>query len=79
MFFKKKISFNKLFNKEWCYINYLIKILFFFYIWTNTVNYIKNEFIIYNLFKIYNLLFNYLKNQIWKLCLKKKYYEKLNL
>ena len=61
---------NKIENlnqKEWKYINYLIKILYPFYIFINIISTITNGPTIQNIFKVYNRLFTHLENQIEKL------------
>ncbi len=49
-----------LISKKWKYINYLIKLLYSFYLFTNVIESIDNELIIQKVFQIYKKLFNYL-------------------
>ena len=71
-FLEEEKKLEKLSDEEWRQVDYLVEILFPFCVWTNIVGRVKKGFIIYNLFKIYNILFKYLKSYIRKLRLKKK-------
>ena len=54
-------------SKKQKHINYLIKLLYSFYLFTNIIESTDNELIIQKVFQIYKKLFNYLNKQISKL------------
>ncbi len=54
-------------SKKQKYINYLIELLYSFYLFTNVIESIDNKSIIQKVFQIYKKLFNYLDKQMFKL------------